>query len=312
MEREAEVLDVPYFHIVFTLPHELNELAISHPKAVYNALFRASWQTIDTFAKDPKHLGAKTGMTAVLHTWGQNLSLHPHLHCIVPGGGIDEKGEWKIPKRSAKKSRRKVKYLFPKEAMSKVYRAKFMASLRKQIPIPQHIAKEIMNKDWVVYAKRPFASPKQVIEYLGRYTHKIAISNHRLINIDKGKVSFKYKDYRASAITKTMTLDAVEFIRRFSQHVLPHGFPRMRHNGIIASRNKTKELNLARKNLGQRPWIKANISWEQIAKKRLNFNPNRCPRCKQNKLEVIAVILPMRGPPVKKIQANEDFQPEFD
>lgn len=306
-EREAELLDVPYFHIVFTLPHELNELAISSPKAVYNALFRASWQTIERFAKDPKHLGAKTGMTAVLHTWGQNLSLHPHLHCIVPGGGIDEKGAWKSPKKSSKKSRRKLKYLFPKEAMSIVYRAKFMAALRQQISVPQHIAKEIIKKNWVVYAKRPFGSPKQVIEYLGRYTHKIAISNHRLLHIDKGKVSFKYKDYHASGITKTMTLDAVEFIRRFSQHILPNGFFRIRHNGILASKNKKKELNLARKDLGQRPWVKEKIIWQQIALEKLNFNPNKCSKCKKNKLEVVATILPMRGPPEKKLIPNENF-----
>lgn len=306
-QREAELLDVTYFHIVFTLPHELNELALSHPKEVYNALFRASWQTIDTFAKDPKYLGAKTGMTGVLHTWGQNLSLHPHLHCIVPGGGIDEKGIWKTPKGSAKKARRKVKYLFPKKAMSIVYRAKFMAALRQQICIPQHIAKAVINKDWVVYAKRPFAGPKQVIEYLGRYTHKIAISNHRLVNIDQGRISFNYKDYRACGINKTMTLDATEFIRRFSLHVLPHGFPRMRHCGILASRNKAKLLNLARKDLGQRPWIAKKITWQQIAKERLNINPEKCSRCKKNTMKVIAVILPMRGPPQTKLQPNEDF-----
>lgn len=198
-------------------------------------------------------------------------------------------------------------YRYPKRAMSIVYRAKFMAALRQQKCIPQHIAKAVINKDWVVYAKRPFAGPKQVIEYLGRYTHKIAISNHRLVNIDQGRISFNYKDYRACGINKTMTLNATEFIRRFSLHVLPHGFPRMRHCGILASRNKAKLLNLARKDLGQRPWIAKKTTWQQIAKERLNINPEKCSRCKKNTMKVIAVILPMRGPPQTKLQPNEDF-----
>lgn len=191
--------------------------------------------------------------------------------------------------------------------MSIVFRAKFMVALRQQISVPQHIAKQIIKKDWVVYAKRPFASPKQVIEYLGRYTHKIAISNHRLVGIDQGKVCFNYKDYRASGVNKTMTLNATEFIRRFSQHVLPHGFPRMRHYGILASKNKSKELNLARKDLVQRPWVKKKTRWQQIAQERLNINPERCSRCKKNTMKVVAVILPMRGPPQTKLQPNEDF-----
>jgi len=178
-------------------------------------LFRASWQTIDTFARDPKHIGAKTGMTSVLHTWGQQLSLHPHIHCIVPGGGINPQGKWVFPKKYAKKSRRNIKYLFPKKALSIVFRAKFMAELRNEVEIEQHIAKAVMSKSWVVYAKRPFWGPKQVIEYLGRYTHKIAISNHRLVNIEDGKVAFKYKDYKTEDYSKIMTLEASEFIRRF-------------------------------------------------------------------------------------------------
>lgn len=178
MKREEELLPVPYFHVVFTIPAVLNSLCLHHPKMMYNILFKAAQQTIKTFAKDPKCLGAKSGMTAILHTWGQNLSLHPHLHCIVPGGGLTSKGNWKNAQPNGK-------FLFPVKAMSKVLRAKFVAALRKQavennILIQPTICKQLFDKNWVVYAKRPFGGPKQVIEYLGRYTHKIAITNHRI------------------------------------------------------------------------------------------------------------------------------------
>lgn len=299
MERESELLDVPYFHIVFSFPHELNPLAKKHPKQVYNALFRASWQTIDTFARDPKHLGAKTGMTAVLHTWGQQLSLHPHLHCIVPGGGINPQGKWVFPKKYAKKSRRNIKYLFPKKALSKVFRAKFMAELRKELEIEQRIAKVVMSKDWIVYAKRPFLGPKQVIEYLGRYTHKIAISNHRLLDIDGEKVTFKYKDYRTGEYSRTMTLEPAEFIRRFCLHILPHGFIKMRHYGILSSRNKAVDLNKAKEFFGLDRWQKQKISWEVIAKVKLKVNPFQCKKCGKVSLQIVQVINAKRAPPIK-------------
>ena len=301
MERESELLDVPYFHIVFTLPHELNPLAKQFPKQIYTALFRASWGTINTFASDPKHLGAKIGMSAVLHTWGQQLSLHPHLHCIVPGGGISPQGKWVFPKKYANKSRRKVKYLFPKRALSKVFRAKFMEELRKELKIPQHIAKAVMGKDWVVYAKRPFLGPKQVIEYLGRYTHKIAISNHRLVDITGGKVSFKYKDYKTGGYSKTMTLESAEFIRRFCLHILPHGFMKMRHYGILSSRSKAVDLNKAKEFFGLQRWEKQKINWEIIAKEKLKINPFQCKACGQLSLEIVQLINAERGPPIKTL-----------
>ena len=298
MERESELLDVPYFHIVFTLPHELDPLAKKYPRQIYNALFRASWQTIDTFAKDPRHIGAKTGITSVLHTWGQQLSLHPHVHCIVPGGGISPQNKWVFPKKYANKSRRNIKYLFPKRALSKVFRAKFMAELRKEMEIPQPIAKSVMNKDWVVYAKRPFLGPKQVIEYLGRYTHKIAISNHRLVDITGGKVTFKYKDYKTVDFSKTMTLDAREFIRRFCLHILPPGFMKMRHYGILSSRNKAVDLNKAKEFFGLGKWEKQKVNWEIIAKEKLNINPFQCKKCGQVSLEIVQVINAERAPPI--------------
>ena len=301
MERESELLDIPYFHIVFTIPHGFNPLARRQPKQMYNALFRASWGTINTFASDPKHIGAKSGMSTVLHTWGQQLSLHPHVHCIVPGGGINPQGKWVFPKKYAKKSRRNIKYLFPKKALSKVFRAKFMEEVRKELEIPQHIAKVVMSKDWVVYAKRPFLGPKQVIEYLGRYTHKIAISNHRLVDIAAGKVTFKYKDYKTEDFSKTMTLNAAEFIRRFCLHILPSGFMKMRHYGILSSRNKSVDLNKAKEFFGLKKWEKQKINWEIIAKQKLKINPFECKKCGQLSLEIVQTINADRGPPLKTI-----------
>ncbi len=297
MERERELLSVPYFHIVFTLPHELNAIAIEHPKEVYNALFRSAWQTINAFAKDPKHIGGKTGMTAVLHTWGQQLNLHPHLHCIVPGGGLNPQGKWLFPKKYAGKPTGDIKYLFPKKALSKVFRAKFMAELRKEVEVKQEIAKTAMSKKWNVYAKRPFMGPKQVIEYLGRYTHKIAISNHRLLDIGEGKVSFRYKDYRTQESSKTMTLDAMEFIRRFCLHILPSGFMKMRHYGILAVRNKAVDLNKAKEFFGLERWQKQKISWEQIAAEKLNINPQMCKKCGKPALVLVRRLNAERAPP---------------
>jgi hypothetical protein len=291
IDRESELLPVPYYHMVFTLPHFFNELLPKHDKQLYNALFFASWQTIKTFSADPKYLGAKTGMVSILHTWGQQLWRHPHVHCIVPGGGITPSGKWKHCKN-------KNRYLFPKRALSLVFRAKFMAALRKEIDLPQHIAKQAFKTRWVVYAKRPFASPKTVVEYLGRYTHKIAISNHRLIDVNKNTVTFHYKDYRDAAKKKQVSLTGHEFLRRFADHILPHGFVRMRHYGFLASKNKPKQLNIAKKELNQPEWKKTKYSWIQIAKEKLNFNPELCPHCSSESLIIIKVIDPQRGPPV--------------
>ena len=293
IDRESELLPVPYYHIVFTLPHHFNELLPKYDKELYSTLFAASWKTIQTFADDPKWLGAKTGMVSILHTWGQQLWLHPHLHCIVPGGGITPYGKWKYCKH-------KGKYLFPKRAMSTVFRAKFMALLRKKMDIPQHIAGKVFKTKWVVYAKRPFASPKTVVEYLGRYTHKVAISNHRLVDLNDKTVSFQYKDYRDAGKKKIVTLSGVEFLRRYSAHILPSGFVRIRHYGFLASRNKPSELNIAKRHFQQPLWVKVKYSWAEIAKDRLNFNPHRCPHCKQDRMIIIKVINPERGPPENK------------
>jgi hypothetical protein len=290
MAREQELLPVPYYHIVFTLPHCLNALVDQHAKELYSTLFKAAWSVIQSFGYDPKHLGAKTGMVAILHTWGQQLWLHPHLHCIVPGGGITENGKWKA-------ARGKDKYLFPKRALSSVFRARFMSMLRDQIDVDPSIAKQAFKTPWVVYAKRPFASPKTVVEYLGRYTHKIAISNHRLTHVDSQAVSFTYKDYKIGGKAKVMTINGVEFLRRFSLHILPSGFVRIRHYGFLASKNKAKELNLAKTALNQTSWEKLNISSQEIAAQKLGYRPMQCPHCKCMGLVVVECMIPMRGPP---------------
>lgn len=294
MAREAELLPVPYFHLVFTMPEVFNHLLPKYAKEVYSALFAASWQTVSVFAADEKHLGAKPGMVSILHTWGQQLWLHPHVHCIVPGGGITPSGKWK-------NARGKGKYLFPKRAMSLVFRAKFMAELRKRMRVPQPIAKKAFSTKWVVYAKRPFATPKTVVEYLGRYTHKIAISNHRLVDVNDRTVSFSYKDYRQGGKKKVTTLSGVEFLRRFALHILPSGFVRMRHYGFLASRNKATLLNLAKSELEQEKWEKVEMTWQQTVIEKLNFNPTLCPHCKKGILVRIKLLAPYRGPPLSQM-----------
>ena len=184
------------------------------PKLVYDVLFASVWATLHQFGR---HEGLSLGVIAVLHTWGENLSLHPHLNCIVPGGGIDEKGKWRCQVRSDK-------YLFPVKALSKVFRAKYVAALREKAITDKSLIESLFEKEWVVYAKRPFGGPQQVIEYLGRYTHKVAISNHRLEQVTGEEVTFRYKDYKADGATKLMTLSNGEFVRRFSLHVLPQRF----------------------------------------------------------------------------------------
>lgn len=288
--REEELLPVPYFHVVFTLPCELNPLCLFAPDKVYSLLFKTVWSVIKSFAHDPKHLGAKPGMIAVLHTWGQNLSLHPHLHCIVPGGGITKQGRWKL-------ARSKGKFLFPVKAMSQVFRARFVAGLRKIFPEQgKAFFDSLFHKSWVVYAKRPFHSPKAVVEYLGRYTHKIAISNHRIKSIDDGKVTFQYKDYRKGAQKLEMTLSDQEFIRRFSQHILPKGFVRIRHYGFLSSTWKKSRLPQLQQRLGYQTQSVG------IAKQK-SITQRKCNCCPTGTLSTIS-IFQGRPPPfwLQKIQ----------
>ena len=292
VRQEEKLLNTPYFHVVFTIPHELNELCLQHPRLLYGLLFKTAWQTIQAFSGDPKYLGAKIGMTAVLHTWGQNLSLHPHLHCIVPGGGLTPAGKWKTTRTDGK-------YLFPKNALRKVFRGKFMAALKdlatkKAIELPYKLKEKLYRKNWVVYAKRPFAKPENVIEYLGRYTHKTAISNYRLKQVNEHAVKFSYKDYKTGGTIKEMTLAVLEFIRRFALHILPHGFGRMRHFGILSSRGQVTQIPLIQANMGV---LKPKLSKAQLRQKAVNRlkTDSLCPSCRQGKL---LRILPFpRGEP---------------
>lgn len=302
MAREAELLPVPYFHLVFTIPEVFNHLLPEHAKEVYSSLFAASWQTVSAFARDEKHLGARPGMVSILHTWGQQLWLHPHVHCIVPGGGITPSGKWKHARGKGRPGCRKASYLFPKRAMSEVFRAKFMAELRKRMTVPQHVAKKAFSTKWVVYAKRPFATPGTVVEYLGRYTHRVAISNHRITDVNDRTVSFSYKDYREGGKKKVTTLEGVEFLRRFAQHVLPSGFVRIRHYGFLASRNKATLLNIARTELGEQRWEKLQVTWQQVATERLQLHPDRCPHCKKGTMQIIQTMAPYRGPPLYRMR----------
>jgi len=283
--RSSELLPVSYFHVVFTLPQELNELCMHYPKEMYAILFKSSWETLQQFGDNHKHLGAKMGMIGVLHTWGQNLSLHPHLHCIVPGGGVSKSGKWKQAKSNGK-------YLFNVEAMSKVYRAKFVAQMRKVLPKqPQKLYDTLFSKDWVVYAKRPFGRPENIIEYLGRYTHKIAISNFRIQAIDKKKrtVTFSLKDYRKGGQKTIQTLSSKEFIRRFCLHILPKGFTRIRHYGILSSSWKKEKLPKLQQEMGLQ---KREEKTEKTTVLR------KCPICKTGDLVTI-LVFNNKGPPPK-------------
>jgi len=290
--REQELFKAPYYHVVFTIPAELNRLCLFKPALVYGLLFKVAWSVISGFAANKKFLGAKSGMIAILHTWGQSLSLHPHLHCIVPGGGLTPSGKWK-------KVRGHNKFLFPVKAMSTVFRAKFTQELRKQIVIEDNLSKAIFSKPWVVYCKQPFWGPTQVIEYLGRYTHKIAISNHRIKAIENNTVSFTAKDYRKGGAKKTMTMDDHEFIRRFCLHILPKGFTRIRHYGILSSSLKKESVALLQQELGK-PEIRSDAPVKNLT----------CFTCKTGILITITQF-GSRGPPLEFILNSASFIDRF-
>ncbi len=312
--QEENLLPVAYHHVVFTLPDALHGLCLYNPRTLYNALFDAAWQTLRRFAADQKWLGAETGATMVLHTWGQNLCLHPHVHCIVPGGGLSAQKRWVRAKSGTGE-----RFLFPVKAMSKVFRAIFLrsvlplaeAGLLVLPPDEAHFQAAhwrtwrngLYQKNWVVYAKRPFGGPKQVIEYLGRYTHKAAISNHRLLEIGEETVRFAYKDYRDEGRRKEMTLAGEEFLRRFALHVLPCGFRRMRHYGILSNARKNAALSAARAHLrpAEAPPPKRNRKERRAEAVRRLFkgaDPTRCPCCRTGTLHRIGLIPRQRAPPM--------------
>jgi Putative transposase/Transposase zinc-binding domain len=250
-DRQSELLNTQYFHVVFTLPQQIAAIAYQNKRELYGILFRATAKTLLTIAADPKHLGAEIGFFAVLHTWGQNLLHHPHLHCVVTGGGLSADGNQWISCRAG--------FFLPVGVLSRLFRRLFLEnllkafdagklqffssleSLRERSSFLDYLA-PLREAEWVVYAKRPFAGPEQVLDYVGRYTHRVAISNNRLLEIAEGKVTFRYKDYRHDAQQKTMTLEAEEFIRRFLLHVLPEGFQRIRYYGFLANRYREQKL----------------------------------------------------------------------
>jgi hypothetical protein len=287
--REAELLPVPYFHVVFTLPQVINSLAIAFPKEIYSTLFEATWQTIYTFGKNKN---VQMGMIALLHTWGQNLSLHPHLHCIVPGGGVNKNNQWQNIRSDGK-------FLFPVKALSKVYRAKYCEILKQKLPLQyQQIQNELWKKPWIVYAKRPFGNSKSVVEYLGRYSHKIAISNRRIKAIDTHTVTFEYKDYKAAGFKKQMTLSHEEFIRRFAMHILPKRFVKIRHYGFLSSTWKRTKLKELQKKTG--------VILPEKKPTKIKLIP--CPCCKEGTMNII-LLFDKRGPPARYIGASQHSIP---
>lgn len=281
--REQDLLPCTYYHVVFTLPQELNPLALHQPVLVYDVLFSAVWQTLNQFGHTE---GIQLGMIAILHTWGQNLSLHPHLHCIVPGGGIDGNGNWQKQIRSNK-------YLFDVTSLSKVFRAKYVQQLRFRGLKDKATIEPLFSKEWVVYAKRPFGGPKQVIEYLGRYTHKVAIGNHRIKEVTQDATTFTYRDYKDDGKQKLMTLCNAEFIRRFAIHILPKRFVRIRHYGILSSSWKRGRLQ----NLQQQ------LNVQRSATKPKTML-HKCPCCKTGTLVTIEVF-GKRGPPKRYLVASQ-------
>jgi putative transposase/transposase-like zinc-binding protein len=253
--RLERVLPVEHFHVVFTLPAALHPLVLYHPRRLYDLLFQAASQTLLTLAADPKRLGAQVGVTAILHTWGQNLSFHPHLHCVVTGGGLSPEGDRWIAGRPG--------YFLPVKVLGRLFRGKFLAGLKEaraaggltfggsvaalaEPSVFRRWLDALYRQDWVVYAKRPFGGAEQVFRYLGRYSHRVAIANSRLLAFEDGQVSFRWKDYADDHRIKIMQLDAHEFIRRFLLHVLPKRFVRIRHFGLLAARNVTTKLERCR------------------------------------------------------------------
>ncbi len=257
--RERELLATRYFHVVFTLPKELHALVLQNPVELYNLLFRTVAETLREVARNPKHLGAEIGFFLILHTWGQNVLFHPHLHCVVPAGGIaPDRSRWIRPRYP---------FFLPVKVLGKIFRGKFVDGLRKafrrecltfagqiqQLSEPKSFAaflRPLFRQPWVVYAKPAFGGPEQVLRYLGRYTHRVAISNHRLLSFDGGQVTFRWRDYARGNKSRTMTVSAAEFIRRFLLHVLPKGFVRIRHFGFMANAQRSASMELCHRLLG--------------------------------------------------------------
>jgi hypothetical protein len=306
-DRQAELLDTQYFHVVFTVPEEIAAIAYQNKEVMYNILFRATSETLRTIAADPEHLGAEIGFFAVLHSWGQNLMFHPHLHCVVPGGGISPDGKRWISCRPD--------FFLPVRVLSRLFRRLFLESLEKAFEDGQlkffsslqeledrkaflRYLAPLRKKKWVVYAKKPFAGPQQVLDYVGRYTHRVAISNNRILNIEDGGVTFRYKDYRDGSQQKTMTLSADEFIRRFLLHVLPESFHRIRYHGFLGNRYRKEKLEQCRRLLGMvtlepdAPTQVAQLDYRDRYQALTGSSRWECPACHRGHMIVIGEIPP--------------------
>lgn len=312
-ERKRDLLPVPYFHLVFTLPDTLNPLALVNPKAMYDLLFKSASEALLELGQDPEHLGAQVGMIAILHTWGQNLLDHLHLHGIVPGGGLSKDGQAWISSRED--------FFIHVMALSRSLRGKFLFYLKKAyragslkcVGKAQHLGDpkafqilvdQLYELEWVVYSKRPFGGPEQVLEYLGRYTHRVAISNNRIVKWEDGRVTFRWRDYRDGDQVKLMTLDALEFIRRFLLHILPQGFFKIRYYGILGSRNRHTKLKRCKELLGvaidqDSPGSQPE-SWEELLFELTGLDPRICPKCQEGRMvtrELLRPAVAVHAPP---------------
>jgi hypothetical protein len=300
-DRQSELLDVPYFHVVFTVPAEIEVIAFQNQTVVYDILFRATAETLRIIAADPKHLGAEIGFLAVLHSWGQNLMHHPHLHCLVPSGGIAPDGESWIACRPG--------FFLPVRVLSRMFRGLFLHYLEKafnagelnffsayrhlhELAAFRRYLAPVHHAEWVVYAKRPFAGPAQVLNYVGRYTHRVAISNNRLVSIDNGKVQFRWRDYRDGNRQKIMTLDGGEFVRRFLVHVLPDGFHRIRYYGFLGNCHRARKLERCRELLGMTPAAPADppADYRDRYEALTGQSLRACPHCHTGLMVVIDSI----------------------
>ena len=284
--QQRNLLPVTYYHLVFTLPHALNGWVQLHPKVIYRLLFQSVWHTLRRFAADPKRLGGQLGMTAVLHTWGQNLSRHVHLHCLIPGGVLTSEGRWKAARST---------YLFPVRALSRHYRGTLVSDLRAaahdgklQRVTGDDVAAvldQLMQTEWVVYAKPCLTRSESIVRYLARYSHRIAISNQRIQSIEDGRVCFSYRDYRDDQV-KQLTLEAAEFIRRYLQHVLPKGFMRIRHYGFLANCCRERSLQQIRAALDAPAVSDTEADEERRCEQ-------RCPQCHRGRLRLRRLINPV-------------------
>ncbi len=302
--RRDELLATRHDHVVFTLPHALNPLIQGNPRQLYGLLFAAAADTLLAFGRDPRWIGGEIGITLVLHSWGQNLGQHVHVHGLVTAGGLSPDGDRWLPAKR--------RFLFPVRALSRVFRGKYLellvrahrrgmlafggstAGLADRPTFMRFIA-ILRRADWVVYAKPPFAGPEQVIAYLGRYTHRVAIANDRLVALEDDHVSFRWRDYRDGARCKTMRLEAVEFIRRFLLHVLPQGFMRIRHYGLFANRQRRAKLARCRELLAQpEPKARSEESVAAMMRRITGRDILACPHCGEGRLQVVAILRPQR------------------